>query len=54
VSPAPRLAPLHTAAPRALLHLALGFHTWRALVREGGLKQEPAVATMVQAIEGAK
>jgi AcrR family transcriptional regulator len=42
------------AKQRAVLHLALGFHTWRALVREAGLKQDAAVAAMVQAIEGAK
>ena len=36
---------------RAVLHLALSFFTWRALVREGGLKQDAAVETMVQAIE---
>jgi AcrR family transcriptional regulator len=35
----------------AVLHLALGFFTWRALVRECGLKQGAAVGTMVQAIE---
>jgi AcrR family transcriptional regulator len=36
---------------RAILHLALGFFTWRALVRESGLKQGAAVRAMVQAIE---
>jgi hypothetical protein len=35
----------------AVLHLALGFFTWRALVRESGLKQGAAVEVMVQAIE---
>lgn len=35
----------------AVLHLALGFFTWRALVRESGLKQGAAVGAMVQAIE---
>jgi AcrR family transcriptional regulator len=35
----------------AVLHLALGFFTWRALVRESGLKQGAAVEAMVQAIE---
>src|SRR4051794_2586862 len=35
---------------RALLHLALGFFTWRALVRESGLQQCDAVGVMVQAI----
>ena len=36
---------------RAVLHLALGFFTWRALVRESGLEQDAAVGAMVQAIE---
>ena len=36
---------------QALLHLALGFFTWRSLVREAGLKQGTAVMVMVQAIE---
>jgi AcrR family transcriptional regulator len=40
------------AKHRAVLHLALSFHTWRSLVRESGLKQGAAVKTMVQAIEG--
>ena len=35
----------------AVLHLALGFFTWRALVRESGLQQGAAVGVMVQAIE---
>lgn len=39
---------------RAVLHLALSFFTWRALVREGGLDQAAAVSAMVQAIESAK
>jgi AcrR family transcriptional regulator len=39
------------AKQRAMLHLALGFHTWRTLVREAGLAQGAAVAAMVQAIE---
>ena len=38
---------------RAVLRLALSFFTWRTLVRESGLKRATAVATMVQAIEGA-
>jgi AcrR family transcriptional regulator len=38
---------------RAVLHLALSFHTWRALVREAGLAQEAAAATMALAIEAA-
>lgn len=37
----------------ALLRLALDFHGWRVLVREGGLGQEVAVETMARAIEGA-
>lgn len=35
---------------RAVLRLALSFFTWRALVREGGLKRSAAVEAMVQAI----
>jgi len=35
---------------RAVLHLALGFPAWRALVRESGLTQEAAVDAMVQAV----
>jgi AcrR family transcriptional regulator len=38
---------------RAMLHVALGFHTWRTLSREGGLKPGDAAAAMVQAIENA-
>lgn len=41
------------ARRRALLHLALGFHTWRALVREAGMTEAAAVAAMVRAVEGA-
>ena len=40
------------AKQRAMLHLALSFHTWRTLVREAGLTQRAAVAAMVQAIDG--
>jgi AcrR family transcriptional regulator len=40
-----------SARQRAVLRLALSFFTWRTLVREGGLKQGAAVATMVQAID---
>jgi AcrR family transcriptional regulator len=36
---------------RVVLGLALSFFTWRTLVREGGLEQEAAVRTMVNAIE---
>ena len=39
------------AKQRAMLGLALSFHTWRTLVREGGLKQAAAVGAMVQAID---
>ncbi len=35
---------------RAILHLALSFSAWRALVRESGLKQKAAVEAMVEAI----
>jgi AcrR family transcriptional regulator len=37
---------------RAMLGLALSFHTWRTLVREGGLGPADAVGVMLQAIEG--
>jgi hypothetical protein len=36
---------------RAVLHLALSYFTWRALVRESGLKQDAAVGAMLQAID---
>ena len=36
---------------RAVLGLMLGFHAWRALVREGGLEQEAAIEVAVRAIE---
>jgi AcrR family transcriptional regulator len=36
---------------RAVLHLALGFFTWRTLVREAGLDQGAAVGAMVRAID---
>ena len=35
---------------RALLELALSFYTWRTLAREGSLKQDAAVTTIVEAI----
>lgn len=38
---------------RAMLHVALGFFAWRAMVKECGLKPAVAVRTLVQAIEGA-
>ena len=41
------------AKQRAMLGLALSFHTWRTLVGEGGLKQGAAVDAMVDAIDGA-
>jgi len=41
------------ARQRALLRLALGFHTWRSLVRDSGLTRSAAVAALVQAIQGA-
>jgi AcrR family transcriptional regulator len=43
-----------TARQRAMLHLALSFHTWRNLVRDAGLKPAAATRTMVQAIASAK
>ena len=39
------------ARQRAMLHLALSFHTWRTLTQESGLKQAAAVSAMVHAIE---
>jgi hypothetical protein len=39
-----------TREQQAILALALSFYTWRTLVREGGLGQEPAVNAMVQAV----
>ncbi|MCL4714536.1 MAG: TetR/AcrR family transcriptional regulator [Hyphomonadaceae bacterium] len=35
---------------RAMLALALSYHTWRTLVREAGLKQADAVKAMAQAV----
>jgi AcrR family transcriptional regulator len=35
---------------RALLHLALSYFTWRALVREGGMNAKAAVEVMAAAI----
>ncbi|CAN5310446.1 hypothetical protein BH10PSE10_BH10PSE10_18260 [soil metagenome] len=40
------------ARQRALLHLALSFHTWRSLVQEAGLKQAVAVETMADLVTG--
>ena len=42
-----------SAKQRAILHLALSFHTWRTLVQDNGLKPAAAVRAMVAAIEGA-
>ena len=41
------------ANQRAMLALALSFFTWRTLTRDGGLKQDAAVAAMVEAIVAA-
>jgi hypothetical protein len=41
------------ATQRAMLGLALSFFTWRTLTRDGGLKQDAAVAAMVEAIVAA-
>ncbi|MBR0679565.1 TetR/AcrR family transcriptional regulator [Roseomonas eburnea] len=46
------LAEALSEGQRAVLHLALGYFTWRALTREAGLAQEEAVAAMVRAILG--
>ena len=35
------------------LHMALGYHSWRALVREGKLTTPAAAETMAEAILGA-
>jgi hypothetical protein len=37
----------------AMLGLMLGFHTWRSLVRQGGLEQGVAVEVAIRAIEHA-
>ena len=39
-----------SAKQRAMLRLALSFHTWRTLARDGGLTQDAAVAAMVEAV----
>ena len=41
------------ADQQALLHLALSYHSWRALVLEAGLGNAAAAESMVGAIEGA-
>lgn len=40
------------AKQRALLALALSYHTWRTLTREAGQKQAAAVTAMIDAIVG--
>ena len=40
------------AKQRAMLTLALSYHTWRTLARDAGLKQGDAVAAMARAIAG--
>ncbi|MBD0281710.1 MAG: hypothetical protein ICV69_05900 [Thermoleophilaceae bacterium] len=40
----------HSARLLAALDLALDFHTWRTLVRRGGLSREEAVETMVSTL----
>lgn len=42
-----------SAEQQALLHLMLGYFTWRALAREKSLEQAAAVAVAVRAIESA-
>lgn len=43
-----------SGAQPALLHLALGFHSWRALAAEAGLGDDAAAEVMARAIEGAE
>lgn len=38
------------AKQRAMLALALSFHTWRTLTHEAGMKQKEAVKAMVEAV----
>jgi len=40
------------ARQRALLHLALSFHTWRTLTQDAGLKPAATVDAMVEMVEG--
>lgn len=40
------------ARQRALLRLALSFHTWRTLTQEAGLEPAAAVEAMVKMVEG--
>jgi AcrR family transcriptional regulator len=42
-----------TAPQRAVLHLALGFHSWRALVRDSRLSAPAAAEVMARAVEAA-
>jgi len=42
------------ARQRAVLGLALSYHTWRTLVRQNGLKQAAAVSAMICAVDCAK
>ncbi|MGE3143661.1 MAG: TetR/AcrR family transcriptional regulator [Hyphomonadaceae bacterium] len=42
------------AKQRAMLALALSFHTWRTLTAEGGLKQAAAAAAMARAVTDAR
>jgi AcrR family transcriptional regulator len=42
-----------TPAQRAMLRLALGYFTWRTLVREAGLSPEAAIEAMIRAIDSA-
>jgi AcrR family transcriptional regulator len=39
-----------SAKQRAMLTLALSFHTWRTLTAEAGMKQDHAVAAMLEAV----
>ena len=57
---APRFAAYHAvlgeglaADQQAVLHVALGFHCWHALVQESGLRLAAAVRLMVRTIEAA-
>jgi AcrR family transcriptional regulator len=43
-----------SAKQRAMLHLALSFHTWRTLVHEAGLKPAAAVEAMIELVEGVR
>lgn len=42
-----------SGAQQALLHLALGFHSWRALIKEAELDEDAAAELMARAIEEA-